>query len=160
VVQLYTSIQNVSQPLTAQILTSSWSQRLLQLFGTESRPLVLIIDDCQWLEPSEVALWRHFLESSQALNHILVACAYRVEENRPPSSSMLLSTSATQMLVDRLPEDSVLDLLHACFHNRVDQAANLVSFLHAETAGSPLYLRSLISTLVSSHFLCSGKPES
>lgn len=147
--ELHPCIQNVST-LSCAELTSRWSQRLLQLFGTESRPLVLIIDDCQWLEPNEISLWRHFLESGHALNHMLVACAYRVEENAPPATSMLLSTGATQMLVDKLPEDSVLDLLQACFHNRLDQGANLVSFLHAETAGSPLYLRSLISTLVSS----------
>lgn len=111
--------------------------------------MVLIIDDCQWLEPAEVSLWRHFLESDHALNHMLVACAYRVEDNSPPAPSTLLAVSSTQMLVDRLPEDSVLDLLQACFHNSLDQGANLVSFLHAETAGSPLYLRSLVSTLVS-----------
>jgi predicted ATPase len=121
----------------------------LQLFGTESRPLVLIIDDCQWLESSEVGLWRHFLESRYALNHMLVACAYRVEQNVAPPAPMLLSSSSTQMMVDKLPEEGVMKHLEACFHGRLDKASSLVSFLHAETAGSPLYLRSLLNTLVS-----------
>jgi predicted ATPase len=120
----------------------------LQLFGTESRPLVLIIDDCQWLETSEVELWRHFLDSRHALNHMLVTCAYRVEENVVPPAPMLLSTSSTHLLVDKLPEDGIMKLLEACFHDRLDKASSLVSFLYAETAGSPLYLRSLLNTLV------------
>jgi len=126
----------------------TWSQRLLQLFATESRPLVLVIDDCQWLETSEVALWRHFLESRHALNHILVACAYRVEENLPPPAPMLLSASSTFLMVDKLPEEGIMNLLQICFHDRLEKASSLVSFLHAETAGSPLYLRSLLTTLV------------
>jgi serine/threonine protein kinase len=131
----------------------TWSQRLLQLFATESRPLVLIIDDCQWLETSEVGLWRHFLESRHALNHILVACAYRVEELVPPPAPMLLSSSSTHLMVDRLPEEGILNLLQVCFHDRLDKASSLVSFLHAETTGSPLYLRSLLNTLVSRNAL-------
>ena len=120
----------------------------MQLFATESRPLVLIIDDCQWLETSEIGLWRHFLESRHALNHIFVACAFRVEENVPPPAPMLLSSSSTQMMVDKLPEEGIINLLHVCFHDRLDKASSLVSFLYAETAGSPLYLRSLLNTLV------------
>jgi hypothetical protein len=53
------------------------------------------------------------------------------------------------MMIDKLPEEGVMKLLEACFHGRLDKASSLVSFLHAETAGSPLYLRSLLSTLVS-----------
>jgi predicted ATPase len=124
---------------------------LLQLFGTESRPLVLIIDDCQWLESSEIALWQHFLTSGHALNHMLVACAYRVDSNCPPPAHLILSSASTHMMVDKLPEEEVLHLLQACFHDRLDNASSLVSFLHAETAGSPLYLKSLINTLVSIH---------
>ena len=147
-VKLHSCFQNVSRH-TQALLTLSWSQRLLQLFATESRPLVLVIDDCQWLEASEVGLWRHFLESRYALNHMLVACAYRVEENVAPPAPMLLSSTSTQLMVDKLPEEGVLKLLEACFHDRLDKASSLVSFLHAETAGSPLYLRSLLNTLVS-----------
>lgn len=34
----------------------NWSRRFLQLFATRERPLVLIVDDTQWLPPTEVEM--------------------------------------------------------------------------------------------------------
>lgn len=126
-----------------------WSSRLLQLFGTQSRPLVLVIDDCQWLESSEVTMWRNLLEGDSALDFVMVASAYRVEDDNPPAASTMLSTASTQIHIKRLPEDGVAEFVNTCFHDCLDKSSNLISFLYAETGGSPLYLRSLLSILVS-----------
>jgi len=47
----------------------SWSRRFLQLFGTAERPLVVIVDDTQWLAPDEIEIWRDILDSAFPLNH-------------------------------------------------------------------------------------------
>lgn len=122
---------------------------MLQLFGSEARPLILIADDCQWLESSEVDIWRGLLEGHTPLNFVLMAALYRTEDDLAPPSSTLFSTGAAVIHVEKLPERGVLELIRLCFHDTLDQASNLASFLYAETGGSPLYLRSLLTTLVS-----------
>ena len=93
-------------------------------------------------------MWRNLLDGPNALNFVLMAAAYRVESERPPPESMSLSPSSPLLHIKRLPEAGVAELINACFHGALDQAQNLASFLYAETGGSPLYLRSLITTLV------------
>lgn len=83
-----------------------------------------------------------------------MAAAYRVEHDKPPPEASSLSPGSTLLHIRRLPEDGVGEMINACFHGALDQAQNLTSFLYAETAGSPLYLRSLITTLVSCVALC------
>lgn len=102
-------------------------------------------------------MWRNLLEGPNALNFVLMAAAYRVETEQPPSEAMSLSPGSHQLHIKRLPEDGVAELINACFHGALDQAQNLASFLYAETAGSPLYLRSLITTLVSHFYSGSDK---
>lgn len=134
-----------------------WSSRLLQLFGTQSRPLVLVIDDCQWLESGEITMWRNLLEGDSALDFVMVASAYRVDDDNPPAASTLLSMASTQIHIKRLPEEGVAEFVNTCFHNCLDKSSNLISFLYAETGGSPLYLRSLLSILVSHCTLASRR---
>lgn len=136
-----------------------WSVRLLQLFGSESRPLVLIADDCQWLESGEVDIWRGLLDGHTPLNFVLMIAAYRTEGESPPPTPTLLATGAAVIHVQKLPEVGVSELIEVCFHGALDQASNLASFLYAETAGSPLYLRSLLTTLVRSLSLPDGNLE-
>lgn len=51
----------------------SWVRRFLQLFGQLGRPLVLIIDDTQWLAADEVEIWRSVMDGASPLNHGIFA---------------------------------------------------------------------------------------
>lgn len=94
-------------------------------------------------------MWRDLLDGRNALNFVLMAAAYRVEDQQAPPSSVMLSPGSEQLHIQKLPEEGVSELINACFHDSLDKSHNLTSFLFAETGGSPLYLRSLLSTLVS-----------
>jgi hypothetical protein len=63
----------VSHPTieTEKFLASfrSWLSRFLQLFGTKQRPLVLVIDDTQWLANDEIEIWKDLLDSPFSLHH-------------------------------------------------------------------------------------------
>jgi hypothetical protein len=62
----------------------------------------------------------------------------------------MLSATASSLLIRRLPEEGVAALVKACFKTPVDNVSTFASLLYAETRGSPLYLRSMLTTLVCS----------
>jgi hypothetical protein len=126
-----------------------WSARLLQIFATFSRPLILVVDDLQWMRPDEVDLWRSLTEGSHPLSHVLIISIYRVQSSDPPPTAHLISSTVESLHVENLPEVGVQDFIENCFSAGVDGVRLLTSLLYAETGGSPLYLRSLVEILVS-----------
>lgn len=94
--------------------------------------------------------WRGLFDSVHSLNHVLAVSLYRVETLEAPSPLRLLSTGSDSIPVPRLSETGVRAFADACLHSRIDNVSVLTSFLATETAGNPLFLRTLLSTLVSS----------
>ena len=111
--------------------------------------MVIILDDLQWLPPDEATYWRKMLDGRQALNHVLLLSTCRVRSFlEEPPSTILLSPSTVNVNVPPLSEEGVLSLIKASFHDRIASGPALASFLHAETAGLSLFVRTIISTLV------------
>lgn len=73
---------------------------------------------------------------------------YRVESEAPPLPSQLLSSASTSVGITSLGEKGVLDFIEASLNSRVSNGSALANFLWVETAGSPLFLRTLLATLV------------
>jgi predicted ATPase len=126
-----------------------WSARLIQVFANLSRPLIIIVDDIQWISADEVEIWRSLTDGMQPVNHVMLVTIFRIARDTPPPLSALLSVSGESLHVKHLPEEGVKEYLEASFSGGVDGHATLAQFLFAETLGSPLYLRSMIETLVS-----------
>jgi hypothetical protein len=125
-----------------------WAKRLIQIFAIESRPLVCIIDDLQWMRQDEVSIWRALLEGSHPVNHVLLVSLYRTETSTAPPLADLLSGHSVSLHIERLPEEGVSDFVQSCLPTTVDGLGTLSSLLYEETLGSPLYLRSLVVSLV------------
>lgn len=89
------------------------------------------------------------LDGSYPLAHVLVASIYRVESVAKPPAERLLSSSGDSLHICKLPEAGVRALITASFPTTVDKESTLVSLIYAETEGSPLYIRTLLVTLVS-----------
>jgi signal transduction histidine kinase/tetratricopeptide (TPR) repeat protein len=53
--------------------------QLVRALGTEGRPAVVILDDCQWADDSSLKLLRHFARNTEPL-HVLVIASFRSEE--------------------------------------------------------------------------------
>ncbi|ORY33753.1 hypothetical protein BCR39DRAFT_519071 [Naematelia encephala] len=125
-----------------------WGKRLLQLFATRQRPLIVIVDDIQWLPPEEIGSWRSLLDGVNPLDHALVVSLFRVEVTQAPPSSSLLSASSPLIHVPRFDEQGVLAFVNECLHSRIENGLALANFLYAETGGSPLYLSTVLANLV------------
>jgi predicted ATPase len=134
-----------------KFLTSfrSWLRRFLQLFGTPERPLILIVDDTQWLMPDEIEVWRDLLDGNLVLNHVLVIYMTRSHGSDPPPQRSLLSSCSTCIPVNRLTEEGVNTFINTCLNGRVSSSGDAIaSFLSGETGGSPLFLQTLLTTLL------------
>jgi predicted ATPase len=90
-------------------------------------------------------IWRSLLTGPHPVEHVIIITMYRVEGTDRPSKSLL---AGTDIHVKSFPESGVAEFIQACLPTTVDSLSTLASFLYAETSGSPLYLRSLMVSLV------------
>lgn len=89
------------------------------------------------------------LDGAYPLAHVLVVSIYRVESVAKPPAERLLSLSGDSLHISKLPEAGVRALITASFPTTIDKDSTLISLIYAETEGSPLYIRTLLVTLVS-----------
>lgn len=126
----------------------SWARQLLQIFATPEHPLIIVVDDIQWMPQDEAEYWRLLLTGSQAINHVLVITTCRVGNGNQPPTDKYLSPATVDISVPPLSEDSVHEIIKASFHDKIAAGDELASFLHSETGGSSLFVRTLLATLV------------
>jgi predicted ATPase len=89
------------------------------------------------------------LDGSQPLDHVLVIYLTRTNSTEPPPVSWTLSRTSVGLHVRRLTEDGVAAFINSCFSGRVANSEEAIaSFLYGETGGSPLFLKSLMNTLL------------
>ncbi|WWD17751.1 hypothetical protein CI109_102192 [Kwoniella shandongensis] len=121
-----------------------WSKRLLQLFATAARPLVLVVEDIQWIEAEEQSLWQSLLDGNQPLRNTLILSTSRIE-----SQNLFASSPMSRGLhLACLSESGVGSFLGISFKGRIENQGGLARLLYAETKGNPLYLETVLTTLV------------
>jgi class 3 adenylate cyclase len=130
--------------------------RLFEAFGAlvnglaETQPVLLILDDLHWADQPTVLLFRHVLRRLTHSTLLVVGCYRDVDLARGHPLVDLLAD------LRREPSASWLSLVgltvaesEALLRNRAgrDVAPGLVSALHNETGGNPLFLEELLSHL-------------
>lgn len=88
--------------------------QLLDLFATTTRPLILVIDDVQWAESSELDMWNDlFTPNKRHFSNALVLFSYRTPEDVPPT----LNLGNTTFIQARKFSLTVLqEMCLRCFH--------------------------------------------
>ncbi|KAJ9093692.1 hypothetical protein QFC21_006288 [Naganishia friedmannii] len=131
----------------------TWSYGLLRLFASENRPLLIIIDDVQWLEKSEQELWGELITSeTRRLDHCLILFSYRTQDDSPPNISPF--TPRCMIKARAFSEETLAEMIYKCFHledvtkHLPEQWAQLCSFLYKNTRGNAFDLKWTLSTLV------------
>ncbi|MCB9756495.1 MAG: AAA family ATPase [Myxococcales bacterium] len=116
-------------------------------------PIVLFLDDLQWSDPSSLKLIRQLLADGQ-LSHMLWICAVRDGEvpRGHPIYSLgrtlgALGVASTSISLDALSPSATKELVRATLRRDDEATAPLAERLHEVTAGSPLYLRTLLRSL-------------
>lgn len=125
----------------------------LSVFATAEHPLVIFVDDLQWLDPATLDLI-HVLATEDQLSHTLIIIAYRDDEIDSTHSLATVLPSVRQMprrvteiRLERLLPTDLERLLANVFSCSPDRVAMLAAIVGEKTGGNPFFALQFIRKL-------------
>jgi predicted ATPase/signal transduction histidine kinase/DNA-binding response OmpR family regulator/serine/threonine protein kinase/HPt (histidine-containing phosphotransfer) domain-containing protein len=148
------------QPEVAELAAGEAQIRFLNVFqqfigaiAGADHPLVLFLDDLQWIDVGSLKLIEHLLSHSRN-EHLLLIGAYRDHEVSPTHALMMaienLRKSGVICQDIRLAPLTLIDmeqLLADALHCEPASARPLAALVHEKTAGNPFFTRQFLTTL-------------
>ena len=128
-------------------------QRFLGVFARKEHPLVLFLDDLQWLDVAVLDVLEDLLTQSD-LRHLMLIGAYR--DNEVDSAHPLRRTlevvrrsgaSVQEIKLTPLPMEELRRMLVDCLHCEPERVDALAQLIHRKTAGNPFFAVQFISSL-------------
>jgi predicted ATPase/signal transduction histidine kinase len=127
--------------------------RFLLTFATAKHPLVLFLDDLQWVQPASLRLLTR-LATTPLASHLLLICAYRDNEV-PPSHPFRVALDElsngglplTHFHLSPLELEHVTALLADTLRCETATALPLAELFLEKTGGNPFFLTQLLDTL-------------
>ena len=128
-------------------------RRFLGAFARPEHPLVLFLDDLQWLDAASLDLLEH-LATLPEVRHLLLIGAYR--DNEVNSAHPLIPTLAairkagarvTQIVLAPLRRDDVCRLVADALRCDQDLAEPLAGLAHEKSAGNPFFAIQFLTAL-------------
>jgi len=146
------AVQEVPLP-DAQARFNTVFRRLLGAFARPGCPLVLFLDDLQWLDAATLELVEH-LFTRPAVQHVLLLGGYRDNEVGPlhpltEALSSLRRAGATtrSITLGPLAEGEVLRFVADVLCRPDDDAAPLAKLVQAKTGGNPFFIIHFLTAL-------------
>lgn len=138
-------------PADAQRRLERTLQRFITAFARAQRPLIVFLDDMQWVDAASLRLIESLLYDAAGL-HLLIVGAYRNEAVAPRhrltafiERSQQLPTTPIEVRLGPLDEVNIRALLHDTLgFGKVD---SLVDELVLRTGGNPLFVREFLRFL-------------
>jgi predicted ATPase/signal transduction histidine kinase len=145
-------LQDLS-PQDAQTRFQAVIRRFIDVFAQPKHPLVLFLDDLQWIDPATLDLLKHLTTHAEVRNLLLVG-AYRDNEvgSTHPLTRTLAEISKAKAAVchislANLILGDVTRLVADALRCRPDHARSLAQLVHAKTGGNPFFVIQFISSL-------------
>jgi PAS domain S-box-containing protein len=120
-------------------------KRMLCVFAQASHPLVLFLDDLQWLDAATLRVL-HDLVTDEDVRHLLLVGAYRNNEVGPEHPLMpkldairQAGANVSEIVLAPLSVANVTDMLADALHGERRAVAPLAALVHAKTAGNPFF---------------------
>ena len=120
-------------------------RRLLAVFARPEHPLVLFLDDLQWLDAATLHLLQHLVTDDE-VRHLLLIGAFRDNEVSP--SHPLMRTLAElrktkvpihEIALANLGLEDVCRLVADALHCEWERALSLAQLVHEKTGGNPFF---------------------
>jgi predicted ATPase/signal transduction histidine kinase len=128
-------------------------QNLLRVFSTTENPLVLFLDDLQWVDPGSLKLLQALFTDS-AVSHLLLIGAYR--DNEVGADHPMLpvldrlraaNVAVTEIKLKPLAEPDVRELVADTLAEPHARVAGLASAVFEKTHGNPFFVGQFLTTL-------------
>jgi predicted ATPase/signal transduction histidine kinase/GAF domain-containing protein len=134
-------------------------RRFLGVFASEEHPLVLFLDDLQWLDAATLELLEH-LATHPEVRSLLLIGAYRSGEvgpSHPLTQSIAAIREAKvdvrEIALASLSAEDVGQLVADALHCEPQRARPLAELLHEKTAGNPFFAVQFLTSLVDEELL-------
>ncbi|MCW5658743.1 MAG: AAA family ATPase [Burkholderiaceae bacterium] len=146
-------------PLDAQRRFSNVFKRFLGVFTRPGRPLVLFLDDLQWLDIASLALLEDLLRDPD-VRHILVIGAYR--DNEVTATDALARTLDSvrnaggivrSIRLAPLSQDHMAQLIADALRSDRARTSLLAALIHQKTEGNPFFAIQFLTELVEEDLL-------
>lgn len=128
--------------------------RLIKLVASAEKPLVIFIDDLQWMDLASVMLIDALFRSDD-IKHVLFIGAYRdneVDKSHNLTDLMHLDTQSKwpshALALSNLTQTDIQAFIVDGFQQRISQPELLTEYLHKKTAGNPFFTIQLINKLI------------
>jgi len=146
-------------PLDAQNRFQRVFRRFLGTFARPEHPLVLFLDDLQWLDAATLELLKHLI-TEQEVRHLLLVGAYRDNEVSPSHPLMrtldvIRKTGAPmqEIVLTPLVVDDVGQLVADSLRCAPDAARPLAELIHKKTGGNPFFAIQFFTALAEARLL-------
>ncbi|BAE50270.1 Predicted ATPase [Paramagnetospirillum magneticum AMB-1] len=138
-------------------------RRFLARWATERHPLVLFLDDLQWIDPGSLKLLEYLAGRSE-LGHLLLVCAYRDNEVGPAHPLTLAKdairarTRIEEIPLRPLSTGHLRQLVAETLSCPAARAQPLVEIIGGKTGGNPFFTIQFMHGLFEEQLLSPG-PE-
>ncbi|MCF8482896.1 MAG: AAA family ATPase [Rhodospirillum sp.] len=138
----------------AEVLFRSVFGRFVQVFARPNRPLVLALDDLQWIDAGSLRMLE-FLTTHPDMRHLMIIGGYRANETSS-SHPLLLTLNTIREAGTALTEVDLLPLAQTDLDRMVaeslslplERARPLAKLVHAKTGGNPFFVIQFLGSLV------------
>ncbi|MGB7413219.1 MAG: GAF domain-containing protein, partial [Thermosynechococcaceae cyanobacterium] len=125
--------------------------QFIQVVATPQHPLVLFLDDLQWIDFASLQLLRYLLSEIPDI-HLLLLGAYRANEVTPGHPLMMFireldQTRVSTLTLKELPKTALNNLIVSTLHCSSAEAAPLAAHVFEQTQGNPFFSRQLLQSL-------------
>jgi PAS domain S-box-containing protein len=137
-------------------------RRFLSVFAQAEHPLVLFLDDLQWLDSVTLELLEHVIGEPD-LRHLLLIGAFRdneVDAFHPLTRTLdeirragAVPVPVHEIVLEPLALEDVARLLVDTLRRERGQVQSLAELVHAKTGGNPFFTIQFISALADEHHL-------
>src|SRR4029077_16778104 len=134
-------------------------QRFVSVFARPEHPLVIFVDDLQWLDPATLTLVQSLITGSD-IHYLLLISAYRDNEVGPehPLALALDTIRKTDTRVSELPlgplsTGDVNQLLCDAVRREPPDVRPLAQLVHRKTGGNAFFAVQFLTSLAEEHLL-------
>jgi transcriptional regulator with GAF, ATPase, and Fis domain/predicted ATPase len=129
-------------PHQAQARFQRTLQRLVAVFARPEQPLVLFVDDVQWLDRASLDLVRNLATHDEGM-YLLIVGAYRANEvgpDHPLRETLAAIRDVQELEVGPLRQEDVRALTSDALHHGPNETEPLAEVVYEKTAGNPFFV--------------------
>ena len=127
---------------------------LVKTFATQGAPLVLLLDDVQWIDAASLQTLDYLLRACGAIPLLVVVAHRDLSSLSDPSLQTALASlpEAAQHAMTIVPQPlsvkAVARWLGGIFHARSTGTSDLATLIHEKTGGNPLFVQEFFRRIV------------